>query len=196
MPSQDPWPYDPRVQELLKAFLRMAKKTHKPYAIGGALAMAAHGYVRQTTDVDAFLRDEDRLDWLRAARAEGLHIDELYHRIHYIAFDLKHGDPRIRIDLMFPAEEPALSAIDIPDTATIGNLSFDVFPIDMLVIAKFDSDRDKDQNDVAAMYHLGLFDPVRVHKIMSSLDRDMATRFAARIQELNRPRLPPPARRR
>jgi hypothetical protein len=131
-PRQDPWPFDPRVQELLKTFLRMARKTGKPYAIGGALAMAAHGYVRQTTDVDTFLRDEDRLAWLRAARAEGLLIEELSHKARYIAFTLKHRDPRVRIDLIFPSDASALDAINLPDTKKIGDTIFKVFPIKAL----------------------------------------------------------------
>ena len=93
------WPYDPRVKRLLQTFLAMAKDVRRPYAIGGALSMSAYGYSRETKVVDAFLLEQDRLTWLRAARKHGLTVDNIYGHIHYIAFFPEDGDARIRIDM-------------------------------------------------------------------------------------------------
>lgn len=163
----------------------MAKITGKPYAIGGALAMSAHGYVRQTSRVDAFALLDDKLAWLRAARSVGLTVDEIFRDVHYIAFFTKHQDPRIRIDLLFPAAEPELSAIEFPATVSIGGVTAEAFPMDLLVMAKFQSDREGDARDFERMFHLGLFDPAQ-----ASVDGPLAKKFKARIAELSRPRLP------
>jgi hypothetical protein len=174
----------------------MASITKKPYAIGGALAMSAHGYVRQTTDVDAFVLLEDRLEWLRAARAVGLTVDEVFSKVHYIAFLPKHRDPRVRIDLLFPAGEPELTAVEYPVPARIGGILADVFSIDLLAMAKFQSDRPEDARDFDRMFNLGMLDPVQLRRIIASIDRDEAKRFDRRIADLARPPRPPPRPRR
>jgi len=189
--AKPPWPYDPRLRELLVAFLKVAKKVRKSYAIGGALAMSAHGYVRQTSDLDAFLLDEDRLDWLRALRKAGLTIDSVFRGIHYIAFFPKHADPRIRIDLLFPATEPELSAVEFPVSAKIAGFNAEVFPLELLVVAKFLSDRPEDQRDFDVMFNLGIFEPTAARRIIKSIEpKKVVATFDQRIKDLSRPRLP------
>ena len=53
------------VQQLLDLFLAAAATVGRPYAIGGALAMGAHGYRRHTDDVDAYVNYKDRGEWVR-----------------------------------------------------------------------------------------------------------------------------------
>ena len=55
-------------ETLLDRFLSAAARIKKPYAIGGALAMATYGYSRETRDVDALVDYEDRVAWIRALR--------------------------------------------------------------------------------------------------------------------------------
>jgi len=183
--KKKPWPHDPRVRELLLAFLKMASITRRSYAVGGALAMSAHGYVRQTSDVDAFLLDEHRLEWLRAARSVGLIVDEVFSKVHYMAFFPRHGDPRIRIDMLFPADEPELSAVEYPVRASIGGIATNVFPLALLAIDKFASDRPEDHRDFERMLHLGMFDPADLRVIIASFDPDMAKRFDLAISDLS-----------
>jgi hypothetical protein len=187
---KQPWPYDIRLKELLVAFLKAAKRTGKPYAIGGSLAMSAHGYTRNTTDIDAFLLEADRLDWIRALRAQGLTIDSIFRGHHYIAFYPHHGDPRIRIDLLFPAGEPELSAVEYPDTSKIGAFTVAVFPLDLLVVAKFLSDVPEHQRDFDTMFNLGLVDPQRVKRILTSIEPASIVRvFNKRVTQLSRPKI-------
>jgi hypothetical protein len=153
------WTYDPRLRELLVAFMKMAKEVKRPYAVGGALAMAAQGYARQTTDLDAFLLRQDALAWFRAARAQGLSVSPVFEGHHYFAWMRKHGDPEVRIDLMFPSEEIYLSGVREPKRAKIGDVASVVLPIELVAAAKFTSDRDKDRLDFDAMLRRGLFEP-------------------------------------
>lgn len=181
-PSAGAWPFDPRVRELLVAFLEMAKLTGRPYAIGGALAMSGHGYTRQTSDVDAFLRYEDRLEWLRAARKVGLLTDEVFRGVHYFAFMPEHGDPRIRIDLLFPAEEIEAAAIDDPVPVRIGGVVVEAFRVELLAAAKLLSDRPGDQRDFQAMLELGLFEPATLQMLLAPLGQEALEALQSAIE--------------
>jgi hypothetical protein len=158
----DPWQYDPKLRELLVAFTKMASKVRRPYAIGGAVAMSAQGYTRHTTDLDAFLLRRDALAWFRAARAEGLSVTPVFEGHHYMAWFQKHGDPEVRIDLMFPSEEIYLGGVRDPKKANIGGISSKVLPIELIAAAKFTSDRDKDKFDFDALLNRGIIEPETV----------------------------------
>lgn len=168
----------PKVEQLLDLFLAAAGEVERPYAIGGALAMGAHGYRRQTDDVDAYVHYRDRVDWIRALRGQGLTVTPLFAGVHYVAFLPEHNDPEIRIDLLVPAEDPDLSAVEVPDSATIADRPAEVWPVDLLVIAKFRSTRIEDNADVAKMFELGLFDPKSVLLIMRHMgEKLLAKKF-------------------
>ena len=186
------WPYDPRVKRLLRTFIAMAKEVKRQYAIGGALSMSAHGYSRETKVVDAFLLERDRLTWLRAARKHGLTVDNIFGHIHYIAFFPKDGDARIRIAMLFPAAEPDLSAVEHPSKGTIGGIKARIFPVELLAIAKFISDRPEDNRDFTTMFNLGLFEPTTVRAILRSFEsRDVIASYNHVVAELSRPKRPP-----
>lgn len=166
------------VQQLLDLFLAAAATIGRPYAIGGALAMGAHGYRRHTDDVDAYVNYKDRGEWVRALRARGLTVTPLFAGVHYAAFLPEHGDPEVRIDLLVPAEDPDLSAIEVPDSATIADRPVEVWPVDLLVVAKFRSTRPEDRADVGKMFERGLFNPKSVRTIMRRMgETALAERF-------------------
>jgi hypothetical protein len=189
---------DPRVLELIRRAASALEPLDVPYAVGGAVAMAAHGYARYTSDLDVFALDESKPSILRAFRKEGFIVEPLMPPMHYVAFLREHGDPTVRVDILFPADEPALSAVEYPVTVHIAGADLDlkVFPVDMLVAAKFYSDRPQDLHDIAAMLERGIFEPDEVHRLISSIDPEGAADFATLIQELRRPRRrrPPPRR--
>lgn len=177
MTRRDHW-ISPKVRELLDRFLAAAASVDKPYAIGGALAMGVHGYRRHTDDIDAYVRHEDRITWVRALRAQGLTVTPLFAGVHYVALLPEHDDPEIRIDLLVPAEEPDLSAIDVPDSRAIADRQAEVWPVDLLVVAKYRSTRQDDNADVAKMFERGLFDPASVRRVMLHMgERQLAKKF-------------------
>jgi Nucleotidyl transferase of unknown function (DUF2204) len=168
----------PAVQELLDLFLAAATETGKPYAIGGALAMGAHGYRRNTDDVDAFVQHKDRIEWMRALKKQGLVVSTLFAGVHYVARLPDEPDPNIRIDLLVPAEDPDTSAVEAPDLSMIADRQVEIWPIELLVITKFRSTREKDNADVAEMFELGLFDSEIVRSIMLHMNEtSLARRF-------------------
>jgi hypothetical protein len=168
----------PKVAQLLDLFLAAAMEVDRPYAIGGALAMGVHGYRRHTDDVDAYVEHKDRIEWVRALRDQGLTVAPLFAGVHYVAYLPEHNDPEIRIDLLVPAEDPDLSAVEVPDSATIAGRPAEVWPLDLLVIAKYRSTRPEDNADVDKMFERGLFDPASVRRIMLHMgEASLAHRF-------------------
>jgi len=166
----------PSVETLLDIFLTAATDIDRPYAIGGALAMGAHGFRRHTADVDAFVLLEDRGAWFRALKERGLTIKPLFSGVHYEA--THHYYPETAIDLMMPAEDPDLSAVEAPDEGVVAGREVAIWPISLLVIAKFRSTRDKDRADVTELWERGLFDPAHVRRIMLYMDeKALAARF-------------------
>lgn len=183
---------DRRVKQLFEIFVGTVEPLQIDYAIGGAIAMHAHGHTRETTDVDAFLLDEDRNTILRAIRSEKLKVSTVMEPFHYVAYLPEHNDLDYRIDLLFPAAEPELSAIEFPDRVSIEGLTANVFPIDLLVMSKFYSDRTKDELDIVMLYDRGLFDPNSVMRIIESIDSEGAKDFAKLIEKIKKPRLARP----
>jgi hypothetical protein len=161
---------DPRVRSLLERFLKAARITRKPYAIGGAIAMASYGFARETDDVDVFIQDEDRGQWFRALQRFGLTVEPLFARVQYAVTDPKYHSEKIRIDLLLPAEDPGISAILMPEEGRVAKLKFKVFPMSLLVISKLLSMRDKDHEDLDEMYERGLFSPAEVAKVLRHIE--------------------------
>jgi hypothetical protein len=162
---------DPRLEELLGILYREMEALGVDYAIGGALAMSAHGYRRFTSDVDLFIHDESRGKVLRAFRQAGLQVSEIGPG-HFIALNPQHRDFDIRIDILIPVDEPGLSAVEHPERLSIvpGGALLNVMGGSLLAMMKFYSDRQKDLDDLRAMARYGIFDPSHVRALVASID--------------------------
>lgn len=166
---------DPKVYELLTAVHDVIEPLHIDYAIGGALAMAAAGYARHTKDVDLFVTEPGRIKSLMAFRRAGYIVTPVFEPHHYAVYPREGiDDPEVRIDLMIPAGEPDLSAIEYPSRAALtkGGGEFNVVEPNLLAVMKYVSDRDKDADDMKAMYRHGVFDPDIVREIVVHLAGD------------------------
>jgi hypothetical protein len=185
---------DPRLDELLAIIRDVIDPLGIDYAIGGALAMAAHGYVRNTRDVDLFVKEENRGTVLRALRAAGLSVSDVFRPHHFIALKPEHGDPDIRIDILVPAGEPDLSAIEWPDRLPIfkGGDPLNVVEPHLLAMMKFYSDRDDDEYDLKQMYTRGLFEPDAVRRMIESIDEDALVEWDALIAKFRKRRISRP----
>lgn len=181
----------PSVKRLLGAAVAAARDAGVAYAVGGAIAMRGHGYSRATSDVDIFVHHEDADKLKRAMRAVGLAVTPVFAPFHYVAYIPGTRDFDRRIDIMVPAEEPGLTAIDVAECVQLfGDAKVRVFPLPLLVWAKFDTDRPEDKHDVIAMLQRGLFDPVEVHAYMASIDPALAAAFAEFVALVTKPRAP------
>ena len=104
--------------------------------------------------------------------------------VHYIAQLPRETDPEVRIDLLVPSDEPETSAVQAPEEGIVlGRPDVSIFPLDLLVIAKFQSNREKDRADVDEMYERGLFDPVKVQRIIKHFDPRLAFRFSRKYRK-------------
>jgi hypothetical protein len=69
---------EPDVIETAKQVARLCERAGMPYAIGGALALAQHGFARATKDVDVnvFARPDQVTALLAALEAGGLRVED------------------------------------------------------------------------------------------------------------------------
>lgn len=190
---------DPRALSLLKRLLETLRAIDVPVAIGGGLAVNLHGVERHTDDVDAFLRSEDRLAVVRALRQAGFTVDKVFGSFHYVAYEPGAPDLRVRIDLMFPAGDPELAAVEHPVVLEKWGEVIPAFPVELLVLAKFYSDQPLDRWDIAALFENGSFEPGTVRALLATLDAENVPDFDALMAEIRRPRQgrkrPPPRQR-
>jgi len=159
-----------------------------PYAIGGAMAMAAHGYERTTKDVDVYVAHGDHHAFLRALRDSGMTVIPIFEPHHYAAYVPGTTDQERRIDVLVPSGEPELSAIEWAEEKELFGVSVPVFPLDLLVFAKAYSSRSKDEHDIASMLGRGMFDPANVAAIIQSVDKEGAAEFRALIKRITAPK--------
>ena len=174
------------LQKLLRITLQAVHAAEIPYAIGGALAMEAHGLSRSTKDVDIFVKPDNAFALLRALRVLGLTVIPIFEPHHYAAYLPKNTDPEARIDILVPAGEPELSAIEWSETKSIFGIDAEVFPVDLLVFAKAYANRPKDELDLAMMMARGMFDQKHVSDLIRSVDPDGADEFDRLIKRITR----------
>jgi len=141
-------------KEMLDLVLTAAKRAGVPAAIGGGIAVAAHGYRRETADVDAFFLATDRTKLLRSLQEispENFVLDKVSPS-HWIV--LPEGNPPDeRIDLIFATGDPEKSAVEMAVTKKYQGSEIPVFPIDLLVTSKFLVGRE-DPKDALDAYSL------------------------------------------
>ena len=189
---------DPRALHILERLLEALQPLEIPVAIGGGLAVNLHGVERHTNDVDAFLRSEDRQAVIRALRQAGFTVDKVFGGFHYVAYEPGAPDLRVRIDLMFPAGDPELAAVETPVVLRKWGLAVPAFPVELLVLAKFYSDQPLDRWDIAALYEHGAFEPGTVRVLLATIDADVdnLADFDALMAEIRKPgrgrKRPPP----
>jgi hypothetical protein len=178
--ARDTWPYGPKLKEMLAALLEAAAVTGRPYAVGGAIAMAASGYRRHTDDVDVFILNRDRLVWMKALRDVGLKVEPVFMGHHYMAAHPKGG---VRIDILVPDEDFEVSAIKRPEIGKLGDLTFHAFGPVTLAAMKFVASENVPSylSDVYAMLERGLFDRGLVRQIIAKIEPDALGRYDRQI---------------
>lgn len=183
-----------RTIRLLHRLLDVTEHEGIRVAIGGGLAVNVHGYARETTDVDAFFRMEDRLRIIRALREAGFIIERLFAPNHYAAFPPRAKDVRHRIDLMFPEGDPELAAVEFPVVIykKEWKRTVPVFPVELLVIAKLQAalnpEGERHAADVRALMELGAFEPDTIRALLRSFDRDLLPELERIAKTFRRPR--------
>lgn len=161
--------------EMLDFVLGVADRAGVKTAIGGGVAVAAHGYRRDTSDVDAFFHDADRGRVTREVRVSAGPRDllEELDPSHWIL--LPEGNPPDeRVDLMFATGDPEESAIEMRVLLPYHGATIPVFPVDLLVAAKFLAGREdpRDALDVFSLYRRGAYDVSEVQERLRQMGFD------------------------
>lgn len=192
-------------RETLLNLLRKAVTTGEPglkYGVGGATAMAEHGYKRFTQDVDVFVLQDGLSPLMARLRDVGLQIFAIQEPSHYAAKIPGDPEPERRIDVLVSYGEPEMSAIEY---ATVGTGGLRFFGADLLAMAKFyahdDSGDVRHALDMAAMHRRGLFSAERVRQMIELIDPERLKKYDEVVKSFEvvsnpkpRPtkRLPPP----
>lgn len=158
----------PKLRALFARCARTLAALDADWAVGGAFAMAAHGYTRATRDIDLFIGDDVREPLLASLRARGVAVDEILEHIHYAAIPDRR-DPEARVDLLFPSSEPDVSAMMSARPAQVLRRRVPVWPLHLIVANKLLSERDKDAHDLAELRKRGLIDAGRVLEVLQEL---------------------------
>ena len=192
---------DRKVSNLLRTTLSVLESLEVPYAIGGAVAMAARGFERATKDVDVFfIGDEGQAELLAAFREAGLHVSEFHEPFHYGVFPRRITDPDVRVDLLFTWDPAEIEAINTATPATLGALAFRAMTASAVAAVKFEADegvaRAKDQGDVRRLLRLGLAKPDEVVQLLTRAQRPHreVAAFAAYAREVLGPTRRAPSR--
>lgn len=166
-------------EELLKYVVEISARAGVPMAIGGGLAVCAHGYRRNTSDVDAFFHARDRQKVVREIRrtfGDNDLLEEL-DASHWI-FVPAGNTPDERVDLRFASGDPEESAIETSVVKNYQDVSIPVFAVDMLVATKYLAGREdpKDALDIYALWRRGTYDPsdVQTRLVQMGFKQDAA----------------------
>jgi len=155
--------YSPALLATLRKIANAFEREKIPYAVGGSLAMAAHGYHRATTDIDFFVDDAARPRAMAALRRLKFPTAPVFQGFHYIVEIPGYDIDELRADILFPADDPDWSAVQAPERVTLEKTSFDAFPLTLLILAKMQAVLDSRSNDTSKhftdlreMYRRGL----------------------------------------
>jgi hypothetical protein len=147
--------------DMLKFVIGVAERAGVKTSMGGGVAVAAHGYRRDTSDVDAFFHYADRSRVVREVRLSMSRddmLDELDPSHWILVPDGNSVDERV--DLMFATGDPEESAIEMGELRSYHGLTVPVFPAELLVAAKFLAGREdpKDVLDVVELLRRGAYE--------------------------------------
>jgi hypothetical protein len=182
---------DPTSKEsMLRLILRAAKKAGVKMAIGGGLAANAHGFRRETDDVDAFFHYDDQRKVLRALSklAPGFVIEQI-DPSQWIAVP-PGAEANQRIDLLFASGDPEESAIEMSEPGRYHGIEAPMFAADWLVVSKYLAEREeaKDILDIYTLHKRGAFE---INEIVGRLrqmgmdeDAERFPRFMSSLGEL------------
>lgn len=162
-------------EKLVEYVTTIAHAAGVKMAVGGGVAVAAHGYKRNTADVDAFFHASDRVKVLRKIQeslCDGDVLEEL-DPAHWILVPAGNS-PDERLDLMFATGDPEESAVEMSVLKKYHGVLVPVFPIDLLVATKYLAGREdpKDALDIYALWRRGTYDVPEVQERLRQMGCD------------------------
>ena len=168
---------DPKLKVVIRRAVQALRASKARYAIGGAIALRAHGIIRETRDLDVFLGDESVHAIFESFRRRGFVIEPVHEPIHYWAFLPKYRRhlPYLVVDLLVSESEPESSALRSPARKRVEAWIVPVFPATELAAAKFLDPKGRD--DVGRLLSAGLTSPRKVHAALEEVTAGDAKEF-------------------
>ena len=152
-----------RLAASLAELARSLHAAHVPFALAGAHAVAIHGHVRATTDIDVLLRDTHRADAVRVLRALGYRLEAASAAFeHHVRAPFAELPGVVeRVDLLVSSRELGQRALEeaARETITWSGVQVPVVPVPYLVLMKLmanaaDPRREHDLADARALLAL------------------------------------------
>lgn len=171
------------------------KKAKLRYAVGGAVAMYAGGYARNTADVDVFIVEKDLDEILDALRLAGFQIVEISDSQYHAQLP-RYAKSRIRVDILVSWAPPETVPIFHPTRRKIGAVNFPAFNLHEVVASKATIGMEtsawaKGKNDILAMYLDGLIDLPAIRQFLVDNDVPYLEEFDMIAADVSKPRTNP-----
>jgi hypothetical protein len=164
---------DKKLRALLRTCAKKLDALDAEWAVTGATAMSVHGYVRATKDIDLFIADDIRPEFLRQLRDAGFPVEDVMPPVHYSVEPRDNRDREQRIDLLFPAMGVECLGLMAAQRMSVEGMELPVMPLAHLVAIKLQTDPAfdphryaKDQQDLGELRARGLIESNRVRAVL------------------------------
>lgn len=135
-----------------------------------------------------FVSPEHSAAALGAVGAAGFEIEPMNGIDRVAVYETKRAakaEPSVRLNLILPAQDPEYAATVAPETRTVGGKMVKVFPLVLLLAAKWYANRPEDDLDFGALLNRGLMSTrAVVDDLRATDDPDGAVEFEERMREL------------
>ncbi len=158
---------DRRAWELVRSLAGGLDDAGVRWAIGGAMALAAHGVRRPTVDVDLFIADADRRA-LELFREAGAAVGKLS-STSFLVFPEGARSPLDHVDVVFPLFEPLCSAVERPVRRALDGATLPFLDAVDLCAAKLAGRGAHDEADARALLASGAVDADAVRDMIAAV---------------------------
>ena len=98
--------------------------------------MAAHGFTRETRDIDVFVSPDSREETLQLCGELGLPLEQIFAETHY-AYIPDASDPDQRIDLLFPHSRPDITAVVFPVRRQLRGVEYPIWDLHLIAVQSY-----------------------------------------------------------
>jgi hypothetical protein len=183
----------------LPAFVAKALRTidaaGAPYAVVGAMALAARGLPRMTRDLDVVVSVDDAFAILDALEAAAFRSVTPVDRSEppEAMYVLEHDQPRGELDVLVAALEPECTIIGEAERAELFGVEARVASLEHLLLMYLYSNQPKHSGDFARIVTEAAPDLAWVERYLADVHPEMLPELSARVAKARTPP-PPPVR--
>ncbi len=170
-----------RVKNSICKALKVMEDKAGHYAVIGAIALAKHGVIRSTTDIDFLLRPDKKEKVVKGLQAVGFEIEDEPDPSQTIMKDRKTG---FGVDLLFASDEPYDSMRQEADIVDLCGGKGRIPEPDLLVLGYLLSPKEQNKIDAINLLKSGKVDVRKIlNLVWHSGDRDAFKKLNSWIAE-------------